>query len=67
MYICIYIHTHIQGEYKYANGAWYRGGWVRGNRQGRGVCTFEDGNLYEGEWENNLPQGQVSHECVCMM
>ncbi|PRP84956.1 hypothetical protein PROFUN_07341 [Planoprotostelium fungivorum] len=37
---------------------WYKGGWFRGLRHGRGVFHYSDGSKYEGEWENDKKHGE---------
>ena len=39
----------IHGRMTYKDGTIYEGGWVDGQRQGRGVCQFPDGSQYEGD------------------
>lgn len=45
----------------YANGAKYIGQKQNGLRHGRGKMLFEDGCIYEGEWECNQMSGQGIH------
>lgn len=40
---------HGMGEYHYADGTEYCGGWYRGQRQGFGMLVAPDGASYEGE------------------
>ncbi|VEU34014.1 unnamed protein product [Pseudo-nitzschia multistriata] len=35
----------------------YEGEMVDGKREGRGICLFSDGTLYEGEWKRNKEHG----------
>ena len=37
-------------EYRWPDGAVYRGEFVAGHRQGEGTYTFSDGSTYTGEW-----------------
>jgi hypothetical protein len=43
----------------YANGDFYRGEWVMGKKEGRGLQIYQDGGLqYEGEWQNDRQHGK---------
>ena len=43
----------------YKNGDYYRGEWVNGQKEGRGLQIYnEKGYRYEGEWKANLQNGQ---------
>ena len=46
------VETHPDG------GRRYKGDWVAGIREGRGVMTWEDGSKYDGEWRNHGREGQ---------
>ncbi|KAM7371034.1 hypothetical protein PAMP_010535 [Pampus punctatissimus] len=37
---------------------WYKGDWVKNNREGWGVRCYPSGNIYSGEWKNNLRNGK---------
>jgi hypothetical protein len=38
----------------YANGDFYRGEWVNGVKEGRGLQIYQQqGMQYEGEWQND--------------
>ena len=42
----------------YANGDFYRGEWVMGKKQGRGLQIYQEGGVqYEGEWLNDKQHG----------
>lgn len=42
----------------YANGDYYRGEWVLGVKEGRGLeISQSNGTKYEGEFHNNFPEG----------
>lgn len=42
----------------YANGDFYRGEWVNGKKEGRGLQIYQElGTQYEGEWQNDQPDG----------
>lgn len=54
---------HGRGEYQMArSGARYCGEWQRGHRHGLGVCVFEDGSHYQGEFEFKYFRHQVQHD-----
>ena len=36
----------------------YDGGWCNGLQNGQGVMTFQSGDIYQGEFEENLPHGK---------
>eukprot|EP00934_Nitzschia_sp_Nitz4_P007046 Nitzschia sp. Nitz4//scaffold91_size79674//45896//48403//NITZ4_005372-RA/size79674-processed-gene-0.96-mRNA-1//1//CDS//3329560115//7036//frame0 len=36
----------------------YEGEMVNGHREGRGICLFSNGMLYEGEWRRNKEHGR---------
>ncbi|XP_074475407.1 radial spoke head 10 homolog B isoform X2 [Sebastes fasciatus] len=38
--------------------SWYKGDWVKNNREGWGVRHYPSGNIYSGEWKNNLRHGE---------
>ncbi|XP_026207240.1 radial spoke head 10 homolog B isoform X2 [Anabas testudineus] len=38
--------------------SWYKGDWVKNNREGSGVRCYASGNIYSGEWKNNRRHGQ---------
>ncbi|XP_040885363.1 radial spoke head 10 homolog B [Toxotes jaculatrix] len=38
--------------------SWYKGDWVKNNREGLGVRCYPSGNVYSGEWKNNLRHGE---------
>ncbi|XP_044034895.1 radial spoke head 10 homolog B isoform X2 [Siniperca chuatsi] len=38
--------------------SWYKGDWVKNNREGWGVRCYPSGNKYSGEWKNNLRHGE---------
>ena len=42
----------------YANGDFYRGEWVNGRKEGRGLQIYQELNVqYEGEWQEDQPSG----------
>jgi hypothetical protein len=40
----------------------YSGEWVEGDRQGKGVQTWGNGNTYSGEWVWDEPHGKGTYE-----
>eukprot|EP00344_Euplotes_crassus_P005171 CAMPEP_0197001672 /NCGR_PEP_ID=MMETSP1380-20130617/6320_1 /TAXON_ID=5936 /ORGANISM="Euplotes crassus, Strain CT5" /LENGTH=268 /DNA_ID=CAMNT_0042419433 /DNA_START=51 /DNA_END=853 /DNA_ORIENTATION=- len=47
------------------DGSIYEGQWSQDNkRHGRGKCIWKNGAVYEGNWENNFPEGhgRIIHE-----
>lgn len=52
--------------YKTVRNSIYRGGLINGSvRDGFGVCKWEDGNVYEGEWKGTC--GGVGESPVAQM
>ncbi|XP_031691132.1 radial spoke head 10 homolog B isoform X8 [Oncorhynchus kisutch] len=63
---------HGHGLYTWADGvkyegtiyynqeatSWYEGELVNNNREGWGVRCYPSGNLYEGQWRNNVRHGE---------
>ncbi|XP_065805550.1 radial spoke head 10 homolog B [Labrus bergylta] len=51
---------HGKGEVYYNRDktSWYKGDWVKNNREGCGVRCYPSGNIYSGEWKNNLRHGE---------
>ena len=41
------------GQFLYANGSDYNGGWSENKKHGWAVFTYEDGHLFEGQFEND--------------
>ncbi|XP_069012056.1 radial spoke head 10 homolog B isoform X1 [Embiotoca jacksoni] len=38
--------------------SWYKGDWVKNNKEGWGERCYPSGNVYSGEWRNNLRHGE---------
>ncbi|XP_030256148.1 radial spoke head 10 homolog B [Sparus aurata] len=38
--------------------SWYKGDWVKNNREGWGERRYHSGNIYSGEWKNNQRHGE---------
>jgi hypothetical protein len=36
---------------------YYKGPFVNGKKHGMGICVFKDGNIYQGEWNDDEPNG----------
>ncbi|KAA8581778.1 hypothetical protein FQN60_003359 [Etheostoma spectabile] len=51
---------HGKGEVYYNpdKTSWYKGDWVKNNREGWGIRRYPSGNLYSGEWKTNLRHGE---------
>jgi len=45
------------GEYHWADGRVYIGGWEDNKMHGHGVYTWSDGRKYEGEYKNDIKHG----------
>ena len=46
---------HGKGRLKYeATGDCYNGDWVKGNIEGEGTFTFSNGDMYAGEFTDNM-------------
>ena len=45
-------------DFKFENGAVYRGEWKGLDRHGFGVQKWEDGAKYEGQWFENKAHGK---------
>ncbi|KAI3365588.1 hypothetical protein L3Q82_010663 [Scortum barcoo] len=44
--------------YNQEKTSWYKGDWVKNNREGWGVRCYPSGDTYSGEWKNNLRHGE---------
>ncbi|XP_054549658.1 radial spoke head 10 homolog B isoform X2 [Talpa occidentalis] len=63
---------HGQGTYVWADGlkyegsiyynqegtSWYEGDWVQNIKTGWGIRCYKSGNIYEGQWDNNMRHGE---------
>lgn len=45
-----------------ANGCVYEGDFQKGERHGKGICTFPGGEKYNGSWENGKMHGEGTLE-----
>ena len=43
----------------------YDGEWNQGRRQGKGVMTLSNGDVYDGEWENDRVRPAARCCCCC--
>jgi len=48
---------HGQGEYKWASGNVYRGGYRFDKRHGYGEMFWVDGSVYKGYWVDGIQHG----------
>ncbi len=48
---------HENSEYRWPDGAVYRGEFAKGHRHGEGTYTFADGSTYTGEWSQGRYHG----------
>jgi len=46
-----------KGKVISVNGT-YLGGIVKGMKSGKGIYEYNNGNIYDGEWLNNLKHGE---------
>ncbi|XP_056627982.1 radial spoke head 10 homolog B isoform X1 [Triplophysa dalaica] len=44
--------------YNQASTSWYEGDWIYNSREGWGVRQYPSGNVYEGQWSNNVQHGE---------
>ena len=50
---------NIKGIYTYLGGnKTYNGEWKDGERHGKGILTWPNGDKYEGEWKNGKHEGK---------
>ena len=50
--------TNGFGKKTYTNGAVYEGSFVNGKREGVGMCTLPNGDVFRGMWKMDLPNGR---------
>ena len=48
---------HGKGKYTYGNGDEYEGDFEYGIRKGKGIYRKKGGFIFEGTWDNNVPNG----------
>jgi len=53
--------VHGQGLYTWYSGEYYDGLWVKGLKEGYGVCQGLAADQYIGEWNDNQPNGFGKH------
>ena len=51
-----------EGEYVYSNGYSYKGNFVNGLREGRGMLKAADGGWYDGMWAADEFEGQGTYQ-----
>ncbi|XP_005397957.1 PREDICTED: radial spoke head 10 homolog B isoform X1 [Chinchilla lanigera] len=44
--------------YNQEGTSWYKGDWVYNIRKGWGARCYKSGNVYEGQWEDNMRHGE---------
>lgn len=47
------------GEMYWTDGSIYKGEWRKGIQEGKGVMTFPDGRIKDGNFENNIFKGAI--------
>lgn len=52
---------HGTGEYHFASGAVYKGGFKQGLLDGEGEYIFPDGAIYNGSWQDNKMHGHGTY------
>ena len=52
---------HGVGVERFAQGSAYHGSYVRGVRQGYGVCHYYNKDYFEGQWAGGLRNGRGGH------
>ena len=65
---------HGVGVERFARGSAYHGSYVRGVRQGYGVCHYYNKDYFEGQWAGGLrngrggppPTAEGSPACCCL-
>ena len=55
---------HGVGVERFARGSAYHGGYVRGVRQGYGVCHYYNKDYFEGQWAGGLRNGRGGHSLL---
>ncbi len=63
MAICSQDHSNLAlrmaiGHYKTSNGFEYIGDWLNGYQTGFGAICYKNGDLYEGDVQNGLRNGE---------
>ncbi|XP_062944363.1 radial spoke head 10 homolog B [Cynocephalus volans] len=44
--------------YNHEGTSWYEGDWVYNIKKGWGIRCYKSGNIYEGQWEDNMRHGE---------
>ncbi|KAG7388319.1 phosphatidylinositol-4-phosphate 5-kinase-like protein 1 [Phytophthora boehmeriae] len=55
---------HGKGIYRYANGTTYEGDWNYGKRNGMGIFTWPNGDIYSGQFVNEMQHDFGSFYCA---
>ena len=46
----------------FSNGDCYKGDWIDGEKEGRGVYEFSSGDIYEGSWAKDKRNGRGTYK-----
>ncbi|XP_023388540.1 radial spoke head 10 homolog B [Pteropus vampyrus] len=61
-YIGHWCHGRRHGKgsiyYNQEGTSWYEGDWVYNIKKGWGIRCYKSGNIYEGQWEDNMRHGE---------
>ncbi|XP_040607245.1 radial spoke head 10 homolog B isoform X2 [Mesocricetus auratus] len=61
-YIGHWCHGRRHGKgsiyYNQEGTSWYEGDWVYNIKKGWGIRCYKSGNIYEGQWENDMRHGE---------
>lgn len=44
--------------YNQEGTCWHKGDWVQNIKKGWGIRCYKSGNIYEGQWEDNMRHGE---------
>lgn len=64
VFLCTYLCV-----YRFASKLVYEGKWVGDVPNGKGLCVYPTGHVYDGAWRNGLRHGQVcvsASVCFCL-
>ena len=48
----------VRREYQEFNSHYYGDKNAEGKRDGKGICTYADGSVYDGQWSNGKRHGK---------
>lgn len=54
---------HGEGQLRDCFGTLYKGNFIRGSKEGKGIEEYSDGEKYEGNFSKNLPNGKGKYFC----